>query len=622
LLEQNDLIFNIQDEGKSEFEKAEFNRIKRLYFETFLSGNKTPTEKIIEMKQFYANCDAPYNSEPFVLEQDTPFLWVWDNPYIITFENEFKEKLSLFRAKHIDLKRHFAKIFLEEDKSKKETNLKLFLGIAKSFFGINHILIPLFKALVFLFNKSSINYSLALKELDEAESMLVYLDPKKSSKNVFKYFVHLYKAFCLMKQQNWIEADDNLTCALLSNPNGINAYFARLYIYTATNNSIGIEDALNKILSYDIEKIKVPISKNNLAQFYYFLQNPTLPNIFNIIFLASSNKIINKVLAANFEKKISFDNLEQRIAAINEINFVDYIDEKFVDEMIFLNHIFTDKNSINQVYFYLIIPILEEKFLKLVENLKENIKKKHYADLLSKISEYDRRIKEYDLKKNEIEDETIKSKAEIEKRMQESIKLFDESITNAINESEALLSSVDTEPKLNAFEAFQNSMIYNFVASLLVFVIAALANYLNSDYLNSNSYSLASYLIINGIKWAAITFLVGVVISIFYSFFIVLEKTSYRLNLKKKIAQLKREKEFNIEIIRKDFQKKISALEEEKIQRIDSINKKIEELKKEKSENENSLKAKADKIIKPLMDKINIALNLKNPLNNSSISSD
>ena len=618
MIREEEILLNAS--SSSELERVEFNRVRKLYFDNFTSGNKSPAEKIIEMKQFFSNCDNPLSSEPFIDEKDTPLLWVWDNPYIITFENEFKEKLSLFRPKHIELKKHFSKIFLEEDTNKSEINLKLFLGLTKSFFGINHILIPLLKSIVFLYYKNSINYELALRELNEAENLLVYLDPSKSCKKIFTYFVNLYKSYVYFNLENWLEAEEKLNISLQTNPKGVNAHFLRCILYTKLNQQDKVEDSLNKILSVDLEKIKNALEKNNLNQFYYFLQNPTLPNIFNLNDLAASNKIINKVLSNHFDKKITFDKIELRISAINEINLVEYLDESLVSNLIFLNHIFSDKNNINSVFFKLIIPLIEKIFLDLVENLKENIKKKFYSEMYEKIGDYDRRIKEFQTKKKELEDELIKSKEQAELKMQESIKLFDESITSAISESEYLLSNVDLVSKFNPVEALQNSMIYNFITSIFVFLLANLANYFNFDYdSSSKAYSLMSYLIIEGIKWAAITFLVGIIISLIYSMLVFIEKSNYQQNLKRKIAQLKREKEFNIELIRKDFNKKISALTEEHNTKIELIDKRIEDLTKEKLENENSLKEKAEKSMEPIISKINLALNpnLEN-LNESS----
>ncbi len=595
-----------------ELEKAEFNRIRKLYFENFISGNKSSAEKIIEMKQFFSNSDNPWSVEPFVDDKDTPLLWIWDNPYILAYEYEFKEKLSLFRSRHIELKKHFSKIFLEENKNKSDINLKLFLGLTKSFFGINHILIPLFKSIVFLFNKNSINYDLALKELNEAENLLVYLDPSKNCKNVFIYFLNLYKSYAYIYSGNLIDADEKLNIALRANPKGINAHFLSCNLYSKLNQPERIEDSLNKILTIDLEKIKNAVDNSNLNQFYYFLSNPTLPNIFNFKDLAPSNKIIHKVLSSYFDKKITFDNIEQRIATINEIDLVEYLEESLIAKILFLNHIFSDKNNLNSVFFKLIIPILESILLNLVDNLKENIKKKFYADLYTKVADFDRRIKEFELKKKDLSDVLLKSKEQNEKKMQESIKLFDESITNAITESEQLLSNVDLVSKYNPFEALQNSMIYNFITSIFVFFLAILANYINHDMSSSSkAYSLMSYLIISGIKWAAITFLVGVFISIAYSVIVFIEKSNYLYNLKKKIALLKREKEFNIDLIRKDFNKKMTALTDEYNTKIELIGKRIEDLNKEKLESQNTLKIKADKNMESIISKIELALNPK-----------
>lgn len=608
MIKEEEILLN--NSSSYEFERVEFNRIRKLYFDSFTdSSNKSSLEKIIEMKQFLQHCEIPHNSEPFVDEKDTPLLWVWDNPYIQIFENEFKEKLSLFRSKHIDLKKHFSKIFLEEDKNKSNINFKLFLALTKSFLGINHLLIPLFKSLVYMYYKNSIDYDLALKELNNAENMLVYLDPSKSTKNIFSYFVNLYKANLFIKVRKYEEAERSLTAAIKFNPKGTNAYITKCYLYTALNNYDMIRDAVNKILSIDLEKIQNAIKNNNLERFYYFLQNPSLPNIFNNNSLAPSYQIISKVLSDNFDKTITFDNIEVRINAINEIELIEFIDENQIEQVLFINHIFSDKNITNTVYFKLIIPLIEEIFLNIIDALKKNVNKKFLADLYSKIEDFNRRIKELENKKREFENELVKSKELAEKKMQESIKLFDESITNAISESELMLSNVDSVSKLNPVEALQSSMIYNFVTSIFVFIIAILANYINLDHSDVKTFSIINYLIIAGIKWAAITFLIGVVIASIYSVLVFAEKTNYQLNLKKKISQLKREKDVNIELIKKEFEKKIKNLTEETNIKIELTEKRIEELKKEKMENESSLKAKAEHMMEPIMNKINLALN-------------
>lgn len=616
MIKEDEILLN--NSSSYEFERVEFNRIRKLYFDSFTdSSNKSSLEKIIEMKQFLQHCEIPHNCEPFVDEKDTPLLWVWDNPYIQIFENEFKEKLSLFRSKHIDLKKHFAKIFLEEDKNKSNINFKLFLALTKSFLGINHLLIPLFKSLVYMYYKNSIDYDLALKELNNAENMLVYLDPSKSTKNIFSYFVNLYKANLFIKVRNYEEAEKSLTAAIKFNPNGINAYITKCYLYTTLNNYDIIRDAVNKILSIDLEKIQNAIKNNNLERFYYFLQNPSLPNIFNNNSLAPNYQIISKVLSDNFDKRITFDNIEVRINAIIEIELIEFIDENQIEKVLFINHIFSDKNITNTVYFKLIIPLIEEIFLNIIDVLKKNVKKKFFADLYSKIEDFNRRIKEFENKKREFENELVKSKEIAEKKMQESIKLFDESITNAISESELMLSNVDSVSKLNPVEALQSSMIYNFVTSIFVFIIAILANYINLEHSAVKTFSIINYLIIAGIKWAAITFLIGVVISSIYSVLVFAEKTNYKLSLKKKISQLKREKDVNIELIKKEFEKKIKNLTEETNTKIELTEKRIEELKKEKIENEASLKAKAEHMMEPIMNKINLALN-QNPQNNDN----
>lgn len=125
-------------------------------------------------------------------------------------------------------------------------------------------------------------------------------------------------------------------------------------------------------------------------------------------------------------------------------------------------------------------------------------------------------------------------------------------------------------------------------------------------------YEMFSSVLITGAKWTSITFIFGVFVASGISVFVLAEKATYKQNLKRKINELKKEKEISIDILKKEAARKEKSMSENLSERIETYKRRIEELKVEKAEREKHLKAKAEESIKPLIEKIDNAIGIGN----------
>jgi hypothetical protein len=594
-----------QDDERKVDLLIDFNRMKKNYFDFYLNRKKSFNEKLNDFKKFFS-LQLPVNlGDLFVPENQTYILWMFDNPSVIAYENELKEKLSLFKIKHLNLKKYYSKVFLSEDNQKREINVNLFLGTAKSFYGINHFFVPFYKAIVFLYGVKNPDPLLALEELKKAESMLVNLELSQKSKQELSYYLNLYSAFAHQKIAQYDSAVEYLNAAIDVNP------FAVTARYYLLQNSILLSDyeqanhLTEKLFKFDLDRLKYALNECNALVFDYCISNPITPNLFISNEFAPIGAVLEKLITLNLAHQISGEISEKKLNGLLGLRFDDYFDQEIKNNLNFLKYIFLEQKNISSPFFKMFLPDVEKKFSSSVEKLKTLIREKALESCYQELKSYDEIIEDSLKSKEHLEKEIVDSKDDLQKKLAASIKAVEEYTTAAIQETEYNLAHANELDKFNPTVAFNNAMIYNLIVSVIVFIIGAIAGYFNNSHISSMEfYEMFSSILVTGAKWTSITFLFGVVVASGISAFVLAEKATYKQNLKRKINELKKEKEISIDLLRKEAARKEKSITENFNERIEYYKRRIEDLRKEKAEREKHLKEKAEESIKPLLEKI------------------
>ncbi|MFN3693911.1 MAG: hypothetical protein ACK4UV_02795 [Ignavibacterium sp.] len=604
--------FTQQDERKVDL-LIDFNRIKKNYFDFYLSRRKSFQEKINEYKKFFS-LQLPVNlGELFVSENNTPLLWLFDNPFILSYENELKEKLSLFKIKHLNLKKYFYKVFTNEDRQKNDININLFLGAAKSFYGINHFFVPFYKAIVFLYGSKNPDPLLSLEELRKAESMLVNLELSQKTKQELSYFLNLYSGFAHQKIAQYESAIEYFNAALDVNPFAVTARYSLLQNSLQVNDFESANHLSEKLFKLDLDRIKYSLEECNALVFDYCITNPITPNLFLSNEFASVSVILEKLITANLSHQISGELLEKKLNNLVNLRLDDYYDSTLKSSFSFLKYVFLEQKNSSSVFFKMLLPDIEKKFLFAIEKLKSLINEKALENCYQELKAYDEIVQDSIRSKEQLEKEIVEYKEDLQKKLAASIKAVEEYTAQAIQETEYNLTHAHEMDKFNPTVAFNNAMIYNLVVSVIVFLIGAIAGYFNNSHISSMEfYEMFSSVLITGAKWTSITFIFGVFVASGISVFVLAEKATYKQNLKRKINELKKEKEISIDILKKEAARKEKSMSENLSERIETYKRRIEELKVEKAEREKHLKAKAEESIKPLIERIDNAIGIGN----------
>ncbi|MEP0859894.1 MAG: hypothetical protein HRF52_00470 [Ignavibacterium sp.] len=609
--EKTTFELNTNDDRKVDL-LIDFNRMKKSYFDFYLSRKKSFQEKINEYKKFFS-LQLPVNlGEVFITEKNTPLLWLLDNPIVLAYENELKEKLSLFKIKHLNLKKYYYKVFTNEDRKNSEININLFLGAAKSFYGINHFFVPFYKAIVFLYGSKNPDPLLSLEELRKAESMLVNLELTQKTKQELSYYLNLYSAFAHQKIAQYESANEYLNAAIDLNPFGVTARYYLLVNSLSLNDLETANLLTEKLFKLDLERLRYSLDECNSLIFDYCINNPITPNLFVSNDFAPISVILEKLITANLSHQISGHLLEKKLNNLMNLRLDEYYDQTLKSSYSFLKYIFLEQKNSSTVFFKMILPEVEKKFLSSVESLKSLIREKAFENCYQELKSYDDIIQDTLRTKEQLEKEIVEYKNDLQKKLADSIKVVEDYTAQAIQETEYNLAHAHEMDKFNPTVAFNNAMIYNLVVSVIVFLIGAIAGYFNNSHISSlEFYEMFSSILITGAKWTSMTFIFGVVVASGISVFVLAEKATYKQNLKRKINELKKEKELSIDMLKKEAARKEKSMSENLTERIEAYKRRIEDLKIEKAEREKHLKSKAEESIKPLMEKIDNAIGIK-----------
>jgi hypothetical protein len=599
-----------EDERKVDL-LIDFNRIKKNYFDFYLNRKKSFTEKINDYKKFFS-LQLPLNlGEVFIKENDTYLLWFFDNPMVLAYENELKEKLSLFKIKHLNLKKYFQKVFTSEDNNKREINVNLFLGTIKSFYGINHFFVPFYKALVFLYGVKNPDPLLALEEFRKAESMLVNLELSQKLKQELSYYLNLYSAFAHQSIFQYDSAIEYLNAAIDVNPFAVTARYYLLQNLLQFNDLEQSNQITEKLFKVDLERLKYALEECNSLVFDYCLTNPITPNLFINNIFAAISPVVEKLITNSLSHQKSGEELEKKLNNLINLRLDDHFDAEIKTSFSFLKYIFLEQKNISSPFFRMILPDVEKKFQSAVDKLKNIIREESLAQCYKELKAYDEIIEDNKRSKEQLEKEIVEFKQDIQKKLNDSIKAVEEYTTAAIQETEFNLAHAHEVDKFNPTLAFNNAMIYNLVVSVIVFLIGAIAGYFNNSHGTIEFYDMFSSVLITGAKWTALTFIFGVFVASGISVFVLAEKATYKQNLKRRINELKKEKDYSIELLKQEAARKEKSVSENLSERIEYYKRRIEDLRKEKEETEKHLKAKAEESIKPLIEKIDNAIEMQ-----------
>ena len=129
--------------------------------------------------------------------------------------------------------------------------------------------------------------------------------------------------------------------------------------------------------------------------------------------------------------------------------------------------------------------------------------------------------------------------------------------------------------------------------------MSALASYSNNSGSDSGDFrSFFSALMVGGTKWGAITFLLGLLVSVFAAASVIMEKANYKQKIQNKISYLKQRRDKDLDILKQNNNMRIKMIEQNYNNKIDSARKADEEFTAERTREEQKLREKIEEELK------------------------
>lgn len=604
-----DFFFNNEDDLLSEINSSKLKNFGKEHFQHNIEKSFS-YEQIIKLSAQHQAFNLPVKISEFFLTQElSKYFWICNHPliselenYIPSPENNIKDNLEREEI------RKFYKKWVSE---KQERERVFFAGTIKNLIDKNNqpddIIRYLMAATINLYEKkfhSEENFSFLI---DYVKDIIFNSNLTEEIKKQFIYYINIYSTFFNISERKYEEAKINLLNSLEVFPEGITAQFYLAIVFKQCGDPNASLAYIKNIVFFDLERLTYAIESNNLAMFQFFISNAVSYQLFRNRELAEFFPQIKIILESyNLNNQPKLKNLSILLSRLTDLNISEFFDEKinaginFLDNFIRLNS--KDKNA----FIVMIENYLFEKFYKLIEMVKEKFSLINEEKLNGDIIVFNKKQLSFQNEINTVEEDVESSKEKIRTVHKDVINKYEHDFNRMISQVENSISSIDTKQEFNPFVAFNNSIIYNFIISLVVFIISGFIDGMSESHLDElKASSLILSVLVSGFKWSAIIFAIGLVVSVITMISKIIERSNEKQKLLRRISQLKVYKEREIENVKKEMENKIKEFESNTKLRVDRIKSQIENLNKERSVKEGEIKEEIIKLVLEFQNKLN-----------------
>ncbi|MCU7513959.1 MAG: tetratricopeptide repeat protein [Ignavibacteria bacterium] len=613
-MEQEEFIAETSGESLGrETQVARFRTYAKEHFQDLVKREVDYLEFIKKSAQFYSFRLPPDKGELFIRYTSAPFFWLCDSPALTKFEEWLKQE-SKGRSTALEgyrtIKEFYSKwATLKSEQEKKYYSLST-LKLIERETNKDNILVHIFHAVILTYDKKLFNPAKASEILQNALMTLENLKLDAQLKSEFQYLLYIYLGFALLKQLNYEEAAEKFTAATNSSPIGITAKFYLAYAARRAGSPEAAMMMLNELLHFDKEAIEYAVEMNSMMLMAYYIRHAVTYEIFAEPDFADLLEEIEAAIAIETGiKEFSFVKISDALSKLGEAKVKEFYTEELEKSMAFLDKTSTGLIGNRNTIADYTLSALHEKLMKIVENIVENIRQKFMAEVYDQLKQFDITIDENlnIIKHLEKEEEEMKNlqKKKLEDQLEE--------LETAINENIAFLEdkieNIHLDAKFNPHTVFNNSMVYNLIVTLVVFTIGAFAGCSRSSLDNSEGLrDVMSTVMLGGIKWGLVTFFIGTIISAFTAAFAVMERTTEKQNLLRKITYFKSHKEREVELLTRESEKRIKTIGENFKERVTDHKRTVDRIRSEKESLSAELLEEANKKIDSYKERLDVVV--------------
>jgi len=598
---------------ENEFEIAgenlvKLNSLKRIYFRSNSNRDKNYIDLLKESSKFYHFQLPPKFCEFFLSEYEQPIFWILESPLSQACEEYLRAtgKLRQSESDNISVKQYFYKWAAAKSEPQKKMFAAPIIKLIKNSSDKNIFLDRIYYSLVLIYDRHFKEINIAIDQLTLIDEEIISSGLPVKLKDDMSYLIKLYKGFADYLSDNYESAAQIFSEAVLQNVNGITAKFFLASCYAKLNETLKASEILKSVFNYDVSRLTYSIETNNASLLNYFLKTTIFSHIFYYPeFGFLSDYIEQEVILPFIRKSEPLPDIGEQFDKLIGFELDEFYDTEIKNSIQFITKTFSEKSSDQNPFYKAVQKSIVKKYESLLERLKDLVREKINGEFQAELSIYDKKISEVKNLVEQLGQELTDFKEENKKRHNISVSLIEDYIRQRIKEVEDTLNNIHLVNSLSPSASFRSSMTYNFIISIVVLTIGCIAGYSNhSAEFGDDFYVMLGKIILTGIKWSALTFLLGILFSAAAAGLVALDRSKEKQKLEKLILENKKERELRLELLKKESDEKEKSITENFNDRIETNKKKIEELQAQQIKTEKFLTAQAEEKIKPIADKI------------------
>ncbi len=553
-------------------------------------------------------------AELYIDIENAPSFWLCDTPALLKAEEGLRSVQKGGRQNPSDTyktaKEFYSKwVIIPSEAEKRYYALSAIKLIEKDANPHNFMKYILF-AVILGFDKKFYSPEKSFEQFNKALEIIEKWNADISVKAEFRYLINLFEGFIFLRQQQFIDANIKFSEALGNKPSGITAKFYSAIAEKKLGDFSNAVRLINEIIDYDKNLLHVAIEKNSFNLLTFAVQNAVTYNIFTVSEHADLlQELEDMIKFACGDDEFSFEHLRVMLHSLTELKLTEFYDDQIVNHILFLEkmveHFHGNKNKI--VAFS--INFAKEKFLQIIDLIAENFSKKYTNEMFGRLSVFDEGINENMEAVKYLKHEMEELKKSYKKKFEDVLAVIEKKYAEAVVAVEDRIENLHLSEKFNPQKAFNNSMVYNIIVTILVFIVGGFSGCYGGSIDDVYNYKdVMGTVLLSGLKWGVVTFFIGSIIAVFSSVFAYMEKMTEKQSLVKKITYLKSQKDKELEISKREHEKKMKSVNDNFNERITEHEKNIEKLKSEKEEQFKILKEETDKIIEQHTEKLHRVL--------------
>ncbi len=567
----------------------------------FSWNSRKASELIAEINQFYKlNFQDPYNE--YILNYNySPLMWIAESPVNKAIYNFYRQNYPRINGTdaHKQIVDLYKKWIMQESESERKYLASSLINLSERNLIKNNFLMMILSGMVFLFDSNFKNIERARNNFEKTLDIIHSIKLKDELQNEIQYLVKLNLAYLYLLQSDYLTAREKFLEIVIEHYHSVNARFHLLFTDIKLNNFDNLNYILTEIIEYDKSRFIASLTKNSSTQLIWIMKN----SVFDIILKDPNLMIVHSLLKDLISEQINetsstVEKLLKNIKSFHTNFSIAESDANLIEPMSILSEIAEYQTKLDAPVYYFVVSELELKFKTNIQAFINSISYKYQKNVEEKLITYDIRINELASVADKSAEANKVILEKLSEKLQANLKKIEDKLVDESSILEQHLERISEEMNLTPRSSFSNTMIYNTIISFMVFVMSGCVGYTSkyvSDVSQLSELLLSS--IISGFKWGITAFFIGVIVSLLSAGLAYIDKANKKQKLIQKLKDLKIEKEFVCEKLKKDFELNKSKLSEELNEELNLIKEQIDKIKLEKDDKRVLLEKEAEEQI-------------------------